>query len=96
MMGKNNVKRSLIKYGREFDIGIIEGVMGLYDGVDTLYSTYELAKVTKTPVILIINCSNIGSTVGAIVKGLKYYRNDVNIRGVIFNKIASETHYNYM
>ncbi|WP_016731351.1 cobyrinate a,c-diamide synthase [Saccharolobus islandicus] len=95
MMGKNNVKRSLIKYGREFDIGIIEGVMGLYDGVDTLYSTYELAKVTKTPVILIINCSNIGSTVGAIVKGLKYYRNDVNIRGVIFNKIASETHYNY-
>jgi len=69
--------------------------MGLYDGVDTLYSTYELAKVTKTPVILIINCSNIGSTVGAIVKGLKYYRNDVNIRGVIFNKIASETHYNY-
>ena len=69
--------------------------MGLYDGVNISYSTYELAKVTRTPVILVINCSNIGSTVGAIVKGLKYYRKDIDIKGVILNKIGSQTHYNY-
>lgn len=95
MMGYENVRKSLLKYGKGFDIGIIEGVMGLYDGVNISYSTYELAKVTRTPVILVINCSNIGSTVGAIVKGLKYYRKDIDIKGVILNKIGSQTHYNY-
>ncbi|MEM0131630.1 MAG: cobyrinate a,c-diamide synthase [Saccharolobus sp.] len=95
MMGYENVRKSLLKYGKGFDIGIIEGVMGLYDGVNISYSTYELAKVTRTPVILVINCSNIGSTVGAIVKGLKYYRKDIDIKGVILNKIGSQTHYNH-
>lgn len=95
MMGESNVKRSIIKYGRGFDLGIIEGVMGLYDGINTSYSTYEISKIIKTPIILVINCSNVGSTVGAIIKGLKIYRNDVDIRGVIFNKISSQSHYNY-
>lgn len=95
MMGESNVKRSIIKYGRGFDLGIIEGVMGLYDGINTSYSTYEISKIIKTPIILVINCSNLGSTVGAIIKGLKIYRNDADIRGVIFNKISSQSHYNY-
>ncbi len=95
MMGEENVKKSLTKYMNGFDVGVIEGVMGLYDGIETSYSTYELAKITKTPIILVINCSNISSTVGAIVKGLKLYRKDVDVRGVIFNKIGSQTHYNY-
>ncbi|TRM81011.1 cobyrinic acid a,c-diamide synthase, partial [Sulfolobus sp. A20-N-F6] len=95
MMGEENVKKSLSKYMKGFDVGVIEGVMGLYDGIETSFSTYELAKVTKTPIILVINCSNISSTVGAIVKGLKLYRKDVDVKGVIFNKIGSQTHYNY-
>lgn len=95
MMGEENVKKSLSKYMKGFDVGVIEGVMGLYDGIETSFSTYELAKVTKTPIILVINCSNISSTVGAIVKGLKLYRKDVYVKGVIFNKIGSQTHYNY-
>ncbi|WP_338600965.1 cobyrinate a,c-diamide synthase [Sulfolobus tengchongensis] len=95
MMGEENVKKSIVKYGKGFDVGIIEGVMGLYDGVNTSYSTYEISKVTKTPIVLVINCSNIGSTAGAIIKGLKYYRNDIDIRGVIFNKVGSEAHYSY-
>ena len=94
MMREQGVIRSLSKYGKGYDIGIIEGVMGLYDGIDTEYSTYQLSLVTKTPVILLINCNNVSSTVGAIVKGLKEYGN-ANIKGVIFNQIGSETHYNY-
>ncbi|BFH73437.1 cobyrinate a,c-diamide synthase [Sulfurisphaera javensis] len=94
LMGKEGVIKSLVKYGKGYDIGIIEGVMGLYDGIDTNYSTYELSKVSGTPIILVLNCSNVSSTIGAIVKGLKEYKN-VNILGVIFNQIGSETHYNY-
>lgn len=94
LMGEEGVIKSLVKYGKGTDMGIIEGVMGLYDGVETKYSTYQLSLVTKTPIILVINCYNVGSTAGAIIKGLKEYGN-VNISGVVFNQIASETHYNY-
>jgi len=94
IMGKDNVIRSLCKYSKNFDISIIEGVMGLYDGINTEYSTYELSKVTKSPIILVINCYNLSSTVGAIIKGLIEYKN-ANIKGVILNKVASPTHFSY-
>ncbi len=94
IMGRENVINSLVKYSKGYDISIIEGVMGLYDGIGLDYSTYQLSEVTKTPIILIINCGNIGSTAGAIIKGLKDYGN-ARIAGVIFNKISSEGHFNY-
>jgi cobyrinic acid a,c-diamide synthase len=95
MMSDDGVKRSLIKYSKGFDISIIEGVMGFYDGIDLNYSTYEVAKVTKTPVILVINCKDLSSTAGAIVYGLLNYKKDNLIKGVIFNKIASKSHFEY-
>lgn len=94
LMGESGVYSSLAKYGKHFDLGIIEGVMGLYDGLYEDYSTYKLSELTHTPLILVINCSNLSSTVGAIVKGLREYRN-ANVRGVIFNYIASEKHLDY-
>lgn len=94
MMGEENIKRSLVRYSKNFDISIIEGVMGLYDGIGIEYSTYQLSKITKTPIILILNCENLGSTAGAIIHGLKEYGN-ADIRGVIFNKIASNSHFEY-
>ncbi len=94
IMGKDNIIKSLCKYSKNFDISIIEGVMGLYDGINTEYSTYELSKVTKSPIILVINCYNLSSTVGAIIKGLIEYKN-ANIKGVILNKVASPTHFSY-
>lgn len=94
IMGEENVKRSLIKYSKGFNISIIEGVMGLYDGIGLEYSTFKVSKITKTPIILVINCENIGSTAGAIVHGLKEY-GKADIKGVIFNKIASNTHFEY-
>jgi len=94
LMGEDGVIKTLSKYAKGFELGVIEGVMGLYDGVGIKYSTYEISQVTKTPILLIINCSNIGSTAAAIVKGLKEYKK-ANIRGVIFNFIGSDTHLNY-
>jgi cobyrinic acid a,c-diamide synthase len=94
IMGKDNILKSLCRYSKNFDISIIEGVMGLYDGINTEYSTYELSKITKSPIILVINCYNLSSTVGAIIKGLIEYKK-ANIKGVILNKIASQTHFSY-
>jgi hydrogenobyrinic acid a,c-diamide synthase (glutamine-hydrolysing) (EC 6.3.5.9)/cobyrinate a,c-diamide synthase (EC 6.3.5.-) len=93
-MGEDGVKQTLAKYSKGYHLGIIEGVMGLYDGVDTRYSTYELSKITHTPIVLVINCSSLASTAGAIIKGLKEYGN-ANVKGVIFNQVGSTTHFNY-
>ncbi len=92
LMGEDGVINSLMNYTKGFDIGIIEGVMGLYDGIGYKYSTYELSKVTKTPIVVIVDCFELSYTAGAIVKGLKDFMN-ADVRGVIFNKVASESHY---
>ncbi len=94
LMGEEEVKRALVRYSRGFDIAVIEGVMGLYDGVGIRYSTYELSEVTKTPIVLVINCSNVSSTAAAIVHGLKDFRR-ARVKGVIFNMVGSEKHFSY-
>jgi cobyrinic acid a,c-diamide synthase len=94
MMGEEGVRRSLVKYSRGFDLAVIEGVMGLYDGHGMSYSTFQLSKTLKTPIVLVVDCSAMGSTVGAIVYGLKSYAG-ADVKGVIFNRISSEGHFNY-
>jgi len=78
------------------DISVIEGVMGLYDGsIDSTGhgSTAHLARVLKTPVILVISAKGIAQSAGAVVMGYKEIDNDVNLSGVIVNNIASHSHY---
>ncbi len=92
IMGKEGVEDIYKKYSKHSDLSLIEGVMGFYDGIKGKYSTWELSKVVDKPVILVIDCSRNSTTASAIVNGLKNYRKN-NIRGVIFNKVASYSHY---
>ena len=94
LMGEEEVKRALVRYSKGFDVSVIEGVMGLYDGVGMKYSTYELSEITKTPIVLLVNCSNLSTTAAAIVHGLKTFRN-ARVEGVIFNMVGSEKHFSY-
>jgi len=93
LMGEVGVRETFCRYMRGVDLGIIEGVMGLYDGVEVGSSTFQVAKLLSTPIILVIDCSNISYTAGAIVKGMVDY-GPSNVVGVIFNNIVSEGHYN--
>ncbi|NON63392.1 cobyrinate a,c-diamide synthase, partial [Acidianus sp. RZ1] len=94
MMGSDNVIKTLLKYSPGYDISVIEGVMGLYDGIGIEFSTYKLSELTKTPIVLVMDCSNVSTTVGAIIEGLKKYRN-ARVEGVIFNKVGSSKHFEY-
>ena len=94
LMGEEEVKRALVRYSKGYDVSVIEGVMGLYDGIGIRYSTYELSEVTKSPVVLLVNCSNVSTTAAAVVHGLKTFRN-ARIKGVIFNMVGSERHFSY-
>lgn len=76
---------------READITIIEGVMGYYDGlggVSTTASAYELARQTKTPVILVVDGKGSSVTLAALINGIKNFRKDSNIAGVILNRVS--------
>lgn len=73
------------------DLAIIEGVMGYYDGIggiSTDASSYHVASVTKTPVILVVNCKGMSLSILSLIKGFLTYKEDSGIKGVILNQIS--------
>ena len=69
-------------------VTVMEGVMGFYDGMEmssSVASSYDLARQTKTPVILIVNAKGMALSVQAIIKGFMDFREDHTIQGVILN-----------
>ncbi len=71
----------------KYDYGIIEGVMGFYDGVGESFSSFILAVQTDTPVILVIDCKGMSNSIGAIMKGFLEFRRYNHIVGFIFNRL---------
>ncbi len=77
------------------DIGIIEGVMGLYDGLGSegACSSAALAKLLGVPVILIIDGKAVSTSAAAMVLGFQLFDPAVNIAGIIVNRVTTERHY---
>ena len=91
----NTARYLLAENGSKGDITVIEGVMGYYDGLgidSTESSSYHLAKVTETPVVLIVNSRGMALSVVASIKGFLEFRPDSNIRGVILNNCTESTY----
>lgn len=77
------------------DIAVIEGVRGLYEGLEATSdtgSTAQIAKILKCPVILVINARSITRSAAALVSGYSSFDPEVNIVGVILNNIGSPRH----
>jgi cobyrinic acid a,c-diamide synthase len=88
--------RSLLaEAARNAELVVIEGVMGLFDGVPHAEhdgSTAELARLLDLPVILVMNAKGQGATAAAVLKGLAGFDPRIRIAGVIFNKAGSAAH----
>lgn len=81
------------RVGGEAPLVIGEGVMGLFDGADNdRGSTAELASLLDLPVILVIDVTGMGASAAAVVEGFLRFRDDVEIAGVVFNRVASPRH----
>lgn len=77
----------------EADIALVEGVMGLYDGGrQGISSTAEIAKIIKAPVLLVIDAKSMGASAAAIAKGFRDYDPEVQVAGVLLNRLGSDTH----
>jgi cobyrinic acid a,c-diamide synthase len=81
--------------GAGADIAVIEGVMGMFDGASgrgELASTAHIAKLLRAPVILVIDGSAMARSAAAVVHGFRTFDPEVNVAGVIFNRVGSDVH----
>ncbi len=94
LIEKERVLQSFLLHAIKCDISVIEGNRGLYDGIDLegSTSTAELAKLLKAPVILCIDATKTTRTMAAAVLGCIKFDPDVEIKGVILNRVAGPRH----
>lgn len=79
------------------DVAIVEGVMGLFDGAKRdKGSSAEVAQVLELPVVLIVNAAATAYSVAPLLFGFKNFNPDVNVKGVIFNKVSGDSHYQFL
>jgi cobyrinic acid a,c-diamide synthase len=89
------VKETFAHHTRDADIAVIEGVMGLFDGIDGVSeagSTAQIAKMTGSAVIFLVDARSQARSAAALVKGFAEFDPAVKLAGVIFNNVASENH----
>ena len=93
-MGKQEICSSVSRQSMGKSITIIEGAMGLYDALDLQgsSSTAEIAKVTRTPVLLVVDTTRMTRSIAAMVMGYQHFDPEVEIVGVVLNKVARPRH----
>jgi cobyrinic acid a,c-diamide synthase len=79
------------------DYALIEGVMGLFDGISLnncqdFASTAHIARLLNFPVLLVLDCSRLSGSIAAIASGYRNFDPKVNIVGVILNRVGSDRH----
>lgn len=95
MMNPSAVLESFALGCKEADIAVVEGVMGLFDShdsVDEKGSTAQIAKILDAPVILVTDVERIARTAAAFAHGFKSFDENLNIAGVVLNRVGSARH----
>ncbi len=78
-----------------YDISVVEGVMGYYDGMSAASdraSSYHVASALDLPVIMVVNAKGQSLTSLAVLKGMVSFKNDSRIAGVIFNNMSEKVY----
>jgi cobyrinic acid a,c-diamide synthase len=81
--------------GAGADVAVVEGVMGLFDGASgrgELASTAHVAELLRAPVVLVVDASAMARSAAALVHGYRTFDPDVDVAGVIFNRVGSDHH----
>ena len=89
-----NLLQSFDRACRGADVAVIEGNMGLFDGLDSVGqgTSAALACLLSAPVLLVVNVSRMTTSIAAMVSGYQSFTPDVSIAGVILNHVAGPRH----
>lgn len=97
MATANHLREVYSRYSASADVAPIEGVMGLLDGYcRDNGSTAELSRLLNRPVIMVVDARSAAYSVAAQLYGFRHFGQGVNIVGVIFNRVASPSHYAFL
>lgn len=85
---------SFIRHSLDAGMAVVEGNRGLFDGMDAggSLSTSRVARIIKSPIILILDCTKATRTVAAQVLGVKRFERGLRLGGVVLNMIAGKRH----
>lgn len=94
MMGEEGVVLTFLSACRGADIAVIEGVMGLFDGLGgtSLASTAHVCRILSAPAILVVDTKGMSRSANAVVKGFLGFEEGVTIAGAIYNNVGSAHH----
>jgi cobyrinic acid a,c-diamide synthase len=94
MMGEDGVTRTFEQAANGADIAVIEGVMGLYDGIDgtDFASTAHVARILDAPVVLVVDVKGMSRSVLALIRGYQDFDTSISFAGVILNRVGSLRH----
>ncbi len=94
MMSPEGVRRSFCSALEGADVAVVEGVMGLFDGMDDseVGSTAHVAKILDIPVLLVINVHGMSRSAAAIELGFATFDPKLKLAGTILNRVGSERH----
>jgi len=94
MMGEQGCIDTYIRATKGADIAVIEGVMGVFDGIDgtDCASTAHLARILHAPVILVVDIKGMSRSVLALIRGFREFDTSISIAGVILNRVGSLRH----
>jgi cobyrinic acid a,c-diamide synthase len=92
LIPKERLIQTFFEASRGVDLAIIEGAMGLYDGLDSHGTTAEVARLLGIPILLVVNAARMTTSIAAMVSGYQQFQKDIRIAGVILNYVSGKRH----
>jgi len=99
MLAPDALRTAFARAGWEADLVLVEGAMGLFDGLDgrsETASTAEVAKRLALPVLLVVDAAAQVRSAGALVLGAERYDPELDVAGVVFNRVGGERHLRWL
>lgn len=99
LCSRDVVRATVARHAADADLALVEGVMGCFDGRGASSdegSTAEIAKWLGAPAVLVVDAWAMARSAGAIVLGFERFDADLDLAGVVFNRVAGETHWQWL
>ena len=99
MCSREHVRATVARHAADADLALIEGVMGCFDGRGAQNdegSTAEIAKWLGAPVVLVADAWAMARSAGAVVLGFESFDPELRLAGVLFNRVAGDTHWRWL